>query len=187
MGHRPFDSGLLLRALKLRCLLVHHHVVHPPGERRRVVVVPPRDRHRHHVQADQPVDLVRGDVERPAVAEIELDAAVRAGELLVALVDRLDMRIVRELAVGQRCLQRAGHALFYPLRLHDSWREAGTARFPRRRGLVRCWPAAPESPRPDAAVSGCCATSNAEPIQMATAVDTKGRMTRSCLTQRRGV
>ena len=102
--HRPLAKvvvaiGRLDLVLDL-VAFVHQDVVDPPGKRRRRRAMAAADAGRHHVQPDQAVDLVRGDVERPAVAEIELDAPVGA-ELTLRLVDVLDVRVVRQLAVGQ--------------------------------------------------------------------------------------
>jgi hypothetical protein len=63
--------------------------------------------HGHHVHAQQAVDPVAGDVERPAVAEIEL-GSLAADELRLAFVDGLDLRVVRERPVAERGAQRPG-------------------------------------------------------------------------------
>ena len=120
--HRPLAAvvvaiGRLDLVLDL-VAFVHQDVVDPPGKRRRRRAMGAADAGRHHVQPDQAVDLVRGDVEHPAVAEIELDALVGA-ELTLRLVDVLDVRVVRQLAVGQGRAERVRDAFLRALGADD--------------------------------------------------------------------
>lgn len=56
------------------------------------------DSHWHHVESNKDAEAIRGDVEAPAVAEVQLDIGA-SSELAARLVDRLHVRIVGQYAV----------------------------------------------------------------------------------------
>ena len=89
--------------------LVHLDVVHPPGEAGPLALVDAHHGDRDHAQAEQAIQAIRGGVVLVAVAELQLAAAREVHERLL-LVDRLDERVVLQLAQAQRRPQGARDA-----------------------------------------------------------------------------
>src|SRR4029453_1727829 len=105
--------------LSLQPVALHYAVINPELQRSLMSVISPLDGYRDHVESQQLVELVGGDLEHPGILEIDFGAGGELGRSGLPLVNALEDREVLYAAIVERKLQGVCNADTGPFRLDD--------------------------------------------------------------------